>query len=91
MRTPTIISVLLATTVFALSSTGVAAESDLDDGATGKPSKRKGKKSSNKGVVLKLDKVQVESGTFLNSAAPDTFNYAHVAASLNWQPSRQRR
>lgn len=71
-----------------LSGTAYAAEIDKDDAPAPKSSKRKSKKAG-KGLTLKLDKLQVESGAFFNDAAPDSFNYAHAAASLNWQPNRQ--
>ena len=88
MQKPTTLSILITSAMFTLSNVGIAAEIDLED-APGKSSKRKSKKSSAKGLVLKLDKVQLETGAFLKDAAPDTFNYAHAEATLNWQPNRQ--
>lgn len=76
---------LITGAVFLLSGPGFAAD---DEDVAPKASKRTSKKAA-KGLTLKLDKLQVESGAFFSDAAPDSFNYAHAAASLNWQPDRQ--
>lgn len=80
---------LLTSALFAFSSLGYAADDDADDAPTAKSSKRKGKTAAPKGVTFKVDKFQLETGAFLHGAAPDTNNYLHGAASLNWQPNRQ--
>jgi len=87
MRKPlSTLGVLVTGTLFMLSSPGFAAE---DEDAAPKPASKRASKKAGKGLTLKLDKLQVESGAFFNDAAPDSFNYAHAAASLNWQPNRQ--
>jgi hypothetical protein len=79
---------LITATLFALSSTSFAADDEQDDAPVVKTSKRKSKSTTNV-VKFKVDKAQVETGSFLNSGAPDSNNHLHAALSLNWQPSRQ--
>ncbi len=80
---------LLTTALFAFSNVSFAASDELDDAPAAKPSKRKGKSSAAKGVTFKVDKIQAETGAFLDDAAPDSNNYLHAAVSMNWQPNRQ--
>lgn len=83
------LAALTFTTLFALTNASFAATDELDDAPTPKSSKRKAKSSAGKGVTFKVDKIQAETGVFLNDAAPDTNNYLHTAVSMNWQPNRQ--
>ena len=54
-----------------------------------KPAKKsKSRKKKQSGPVFKLDRVRVETGMFLDNAAPATNNYAHLAASMEWKLSR---
>ena len=90
MHRPAAFGVLITAALFALSTASVSAADDLDDAPSTKSKRKsKSKKSGGKGLVLKLDRVQVETGAFLKDSAPDTFNYAHADATLNWQPNRQ--
>ena len=89
MPTYSKLATLIFTALFALSSVSFAATDALDDAPTPKSGKRKAKSSAGKGVTFKVDKIQAETGVFLNDAAPDTNNYLHAAVSMNWQPNRQ--
>lgn len=80
---------LFTSALFALSNVGFAASDELEDAPAAKTSKRKSKSSATKGVTFKIDKIQAETGTFLNSSAPDSNNYLHSSVSMNWQPNRQ--
>ncbi|MDP1682857.1 MAG: hypothetical protein Q8L39_13935, partial [Burkholderiales bacterium] len=83
------LAALLTTTLFTLSNVGFAASDELDDVPAPKTSKRKAKSSAAKSVTFKIDKIQAETGMFLDDAAPDSNNYLHAAVSMNWQPNRQ--
>lgn len=90
MYTPTVLGILITSALFTFSTLGFAVDDALDDSPLTKPSKRKAKsKAAGKGLTFKIDKIQVESGAFVNDAAPDSFSYAHTEARLNWQPNRQ--
>lgn len=63
---------------------------DMDQGAKAKPAKKtKKRKQKESGPVFKLDRAKLETGMFLDNAAPATNNYAHLSASLEWKLSRE--
>lgn len=89
MRLSLTFTTLLTSALLAFPPASFAADDELEPPAP-KTSKRKSKKkSADKGVTLKVDKLQVETGAFLDNDAPDTNNYMHGAVSMNWQPSRE--
>lgn len=89
MHSPSKLAAILTTALFALSNACYAASDEPEDAPAPQASKRKSKSAKTKGVTFKIDKIQAETGAFLNDAAPDSNNYLHTAVSMNWQPSRQ--
>lgn len=68
-----------------------AAWADTDnEAASAKPKKSKSaaRKKDKSKLEFKLDKLRAETGWFLDENAPDSSNYLHGSASLNWQPDR---
>jgi hypothetical protein len=82
------LAVLGLLTVFA--GFGIAADDDANE-APKRPQPKKAKKPKTKkgSVTVKLDRLRAEAGSFLENAAPNSSNYLHGAASINWQPNRE--
>lgn len=91
MHKKKIIPAILAACLSLTSASLFAAEDqDEDQAVSAKPAK-KAKKSKKKssGPVFKIDRAKVETGMFLDNAAPATNNYAHLSASMEWKLSRE--
>lgn len=81
------VPLLLAALLAALALPATAA----DDEPTETPSKAKKTrpgKARESGPRLKLERVKVEVGDFLDAGAPSGSHYGHLTASVNWQPTR---